>query len=110
MPNDVQKVLGALGLCARARKLICGTPMICEALRAKNKPLLVLTASDNSDNTQKKLTDKCNHYGVALVALAADGETLSRTVGKKNRVAAVAVTDENLCRLVKKALESEELC
>ena len=83
--------------------------MICEALRAKNKPLLVLTASDNSDNTKKKLTDKCNHYGVALVTLAADGETLSRAVGKKSRVAAVAVMDENLFRLVENALKSKEL-
>lgn len=108
MPNDLQKVLGALGLCARARKLICGTPMICEALHAKNKPLLVLAASDNSENTQKKLSDKCNHYSVTLVTLGADGEVLSRAVGKKSRVAAVAVTDENLCRLVENALKSVE--
>ena len=107
MPSDIQKTLRALGLCAKARKLICGTPMICEALRGRSKPFLVLAASDNSENTQKKLNDKCTHYGVSLVVLRADGNELSRAVGKQSRVAAVAVTDENLCRLVKGAIESE---
>lgn len=107
MPSESQKTLGALGLCAKARKLICGTPMICEALRGRGKPFLVLAASDNSENTQKKLTDKCTHYGVPLVVLKADGDELSRAVGKQSRVAAVAVTDENLCRLVEGAMESE---
>ena len=81
--------------------------MICEALRAKGKPLAVLTASDNSENTQKKLVDKCTYYGVTLVTLEADGEALSRAVGKRSRVAAVAITDENLCRLVMGTVRSE---
>ena len=37
------KVLGALGLCRRAGALICGTPMICIALReGKKRPFLVV--------------------------------------------------------------------
>ncbi len=100
MPSDVMGTLRALGLCAKARKLICGTPMICEALRGRVKPYLVLSACDNSENTQKKLTDKCAYYGVRLWVLSVGGEELARAVGKHSRVAAVAVTDENLCRLV----------
>jgi len=99
----MEKTLRALGLCAKARALVCGTPMVCEALRAPKKPRLVLCASDNSENTDKRLSDKCAYYEVKRIVLEADGETLAAAIGKKSRVAAVAVTDENLCRLVEKA-------
>lgn len=97
--------LRALGLCAKARALIFGTPMVCEALKAqKNNVFLVLSPRDNSENTAKRLTDRCRFYGVRLVILDTDGETLARAVGKTSHVAALAVTDENLCRLVENTM------
>ena len=44
--SENRELLGALGLCARAGKLIFGIPMICEALKAggKNCPVLVMEA------------------------------------------------------------------
>ncbi len=104
MPQT-DKTLLALGLCAKARKLIFGTPMICEALRGKGKPVLVISASDNSPNTAKRLADKCAHYGTELLTLDADGERLAAAVGKKGKIAAVAITDENLSRLVRNTLQ-----
>ena len=104
MGTDTVRVLRALGLCAKARALTIGTPMICEALKQKKKPCLVLVAEGNSENTSKRLVDKCAYYGVQLTPLAVSGEILAAAVGKQSRVAAVAVTDEQLCRLVKKAL------
>ena len=101
-----QKTLHALGLCAKARKLIMGTPLVCEALRSeRQRPYLVLTASDNSPNTAKRLMDKTAYYHVPLVILDADGELLAKAVGKNGRVATVAITDANLCRLVEKTLK-----
>ena len=99
--------LSALGICAKAGKLISGTPLICEALKGKNKPQVVLAASDNSKNTEKRLADRCAFYGIKLLGLDADGETLAHAVGKSGRVAAVAVTDVQLCRLVCGKFESE---
>ena len=101
-----EKTLRALGLCAKAGALICGTPMICEALKAgKKKIFLVLSASDNSENTAKRLRDRCAYYRTSLIPLETDGETLGRAVGKSGHVAALAVTDESLCRLVQKSME-----
>ena len=77
--------------------------MVCEALRAKQKPELVVEASKNSPNTSKRIADKCAFYGVELVQIEADGEALARAVGKSGWVAAVAITDPNLCRLVSRA-------
>ncbi len=106
-PLSHTKLLSALGLCKKAGKLILGTPMVCEALAGKHKPYLVLSASDNSENTQKKLQDKCAFYRVELIPLPFDGETLAAGVGKQAKLSAVAVTDENLCRLVRSAMQSK---
>jgi ribosomal protein L7Ae-like RNA K-turn-binding protein len=103
-----QKVLNALGLCAKARRLITGTPMVCESLRGAKKPFLVLCAADNSENTAKKLKDKTAFYGVPLVTLSASGAILANAVGKRGgQVAAVAITDENFCRLITASLEQD---
>ncbi len=107
MDEAMRKTLNALGLCAKARALTVGTPMICEALRGARKPRLVLLANDNAENTVKRLADKCAYYGVELTCLAVSGEELAGAIGKTSRVAAVAVGDENLCRLVKKTLEAQ---
>ena len=80
--TKLEKTLRALGLCAKARRLLCGTPMICEAMRSKSRPYLVITASDNSETTDKKLTDKCTYYRVPCVRIEASGEQLALAVGK----------------------------
>ena len=75
-----QKLLSGLGLCAKARALTFGTPMVCESLREKNKPHLVLEASDTSAATHKKISDKCNFYQVQHVRLPVTGEELAAAI------------------------------
>ena len=99
-------VAGALGLCAKAGKLVFGTSMICEALKVHKSgktPLLVVMARDASENTVKRLQDRCRYYGLPCVAAPLDTETLGRAVGK-SPLAAVGVLDENLARLVETKL------
>lgn len=105
--KDEAKLLSALGLCARARKMTFGVPMICEAMRSgeRNAPKLVFEASDTSDNTHKRLSDRCRYYGVRLVRLTADSDTLSQMVGKRSTVAAVAVCDADFCRLTEQYID-----
>ena len=102
--GNTQKLLLSLGLCARARALIYGVPMICDALRrgGKNSPLLVIEAADTSENTHKRLTDKCSYYNIRHVRLLCTGEELAAAVGKSSTIGAVAVTDENFVKLIEK--------
>ena len=102
----MSRLMNGLGLCRKAGALICGTDMICTSLRdAKGKrPLLVLEASDTSEGTHKKINDKCSFYGVRAVRLQEGSEELARAVGKTGVLAAVAVTDENLAKLIEKSL------
>ncbi len=106
--DDEKKLLGMLGLCKRAGKLIIGTPMVCEYLsgsRGSHDGVpLVIEASDTSDNTHKKITDKCKFYNVRHIRIEIDAETLGGALGK-SAVAAVAVTDKDMCVAVNKKLE-----
>lgn len=106
--KDAEKLLGAIGLCKKAGKLILGVPMICDALRrgGKDAPVVVLEASDTSENTHKRLSDKCAFYSVEQIRLTCDGATLSRALGKSAPLAAVALTDRGMSEMVKKHLPS----
>ena len=97
-------VLRALGLARRAGALVCGAPMIITALRSAKKPIVVVAANDISEGTRKKLTDKCGYYETPLYTVDVSGEELASAVGKSGALAAVAVTDENLAKLVNKSL------
>jgi ribosomal protein L7Ae-like RNA K-turn-binding protein len=103
-----RRLLGGLGLCLKARALVMGTPMVCEALQKKTKPHLVLEASDTSPATHKKLCDKCNFYGVRHIRLPIRGAALASALGKSSTLAAVAVTDSSLLRVVQNALDAME--
>jgi ribosomal protein L7Ae-like RNA K-turn-binding protein len=96
------RVFGSLGLCAKAGKMIFGVPMIIEAMQKGKRVYLVLEAGDTSENTHKKITDKCKFYGVEKVRLDVDGGTLGATVGKSSVLAAVAITDESFYKMVSK--------
>ena len=102
------RLLGAIGLCKRAGKLICGVPLICTELRKSRAIQAVLAASDVSDNTRKKLNDKCHFYSVPLVFLPCTAEELASAVGKDAPIGAVAVTDAQLMRAVRAHLPSQE--
>ena len=102
--DNTQRLLSSLGLCTRAGKVIFGAPQIIDAMRkgGKNAPVLVLEAADTSDNTHKRLTDKCSYYKTRLVRLECSTEQLAAAVGKSAVLAAVAVTDAGICRTVEK--------
>ena len=100
MSDASRALLFSLGLCAKAGKLIYGVPMVCEALKKQKSVVAVFSAADNSQNSTKRLVDRCTFYGVPLYTLDVDGDALAAAVGKGARLAALAVTDQNLCRLV----------
>ena len=107
MPQT-ERALRLLGLAARARALVIGTPLICTALSRAVKgktPLVVLCAGDASANTKKRIADRTAFYGVACITLPLSCAQLAHTIGKKEAlVAAVGVTDENLAAAIGAAL------
>lgn len=98
--SGTDRLLGAIGICRRAGKLICGVPLICTEMRKGGGVSAVLAASDASDNTKKKLSDKCKYYGVRLIFLPYTAEVLAAAVGKSAPIGAVAITDAQLFKAV----------
>lgn len=87
------RVLGLLGLCAKAGRLIPGTQLICDSLRDGKGICLVVMASGAAENTKKRLTDRCTYYGVKLFAVNVTAEKFGHALGKGGELAAVGITD-----------------
>jgi ribosomal protein L7Ae-like RNA K-turn-binding protein len=106
---DEKKLLQGLGLCVRAGRVIFGVPMICEAMRrgGASAPVSVWEAGDTSENTHKKISDKCAYYKVKQIRLSVDGAALAASLGKTGSLGAVAVTDRALSEMVEKNLTAE---
>ena len=94
-----------IGLCKKAGHAVCGTELVCEALRRGDKKVrLVIGAQDASDNTKKKLTDKCAYYGTKIIFVPLTAEELGGAVGKSGATAAVGITDAGLAEATEKKL------
>ena len=114
--SDEKNLLGVIGMCRGAGKAVIGTDMVCDFLRrsAEKKKsteeieMLVLEASDTSENTHKKISDKCIYYNVKHIRLRSTSEILGNAVGKR-AVAAVAIADKNFCRAVLSKIDGENM-
>jgi ribosomal protein L7Ae-like RNA K-turn-binding protein len=95
------KAAQMLGMAMRARKVITGEEMVLQAVR-NGQARLVLLASDASENTAKKVHDKCSYYGVSCVTTG-DRYSLGHAIGKDGRVT-VAVTDGKLAESIQRLL------
>ena len=100
--GETERFLTFLGLCRRAGKTVHGTPLVCEALAKRKPPMLVILSEGASEATAKRITDKCRFYRVPLITVPADTERLGRAVGKSCALAAIAVTDENFAKELRK--------
>ena len=98
-----EKLLGMLGLCIRARRAVCGTVNVCEALKA-GKVKLVVTASDNSAATEKRLFDRAGFYKVKIIKTTLTSAEIGAATGK-SLVAAMAINDESMALAVEKKAE-----
>ncbi len=93
-------IKGTLGLCNRAGKISTGSTLI-EDIR-KNKVYFVIIASDASDNTKKKISDKCKFYNVEFIEKY-HSEEISAAIGKNNRMA-VGIMDKGFYAKIKKEM------
>lgn len=98
-----ERLLGMLGLCIRARRAVCGTVNVCEALKA-GKVKLVVTASDNSAATEKRLFDRAGFYKVKIIKTNLTSAEIGAATGK-SIVAAMAINDESMASAVEKKAE-----
>ncbi|MGG1678701.1 YlxQ family RNA-binding protein [Neobacillus sp. NRS-1170] len=87
--------MSLLGLANRARKIISGEELSVKEIRS-GKAKLILLSADASQNTTKKITDKCNSYEVPY-KLVENRFLLGQAIGKEARVV-VAVLDDGFAK------------
>ena len=100
--KNKEKALNLLGLAQRAGKLVTGEEFVINDVRA-DKMKLVFVATNASDNTRKKLTDKCSYYEVPCV-LEFSQEELSHAIGKHRMIC--GVTDAGFAKKLKELIQS----
>ena len=104
--NGLKRVLGMLGLAMKAGKVVIGTEQVI-AFMQKKKLKLVLLSSGSSDGTKKKISSKCEFYGIRLAELPIQTDELGSLLGKTYTPAVVGITDENFSNTIVKLLDGE---
>lgn len=100
----MSRLLGMVGLCARAGKLKSGESA-CEQLLKSGDALLLLMDEEISPRGEKQLADACVYAGVELVRVP--GGKLGAAIGKPGRMAACVVDPGFADRI--KALAAQQI-
>ena len=95
-------ILLTLGLAKKSRNIVSGEFSTENAIK-RRKAFLVIVATDASDNTKKKFTDKCSFYNVPLFFYS-DKESIGRALCLEMRTS-VAVTDAGLANTLIKNIK-----
>ena len=94
-----KKILGLIGLSARARKISYGADSV-EIQLKKKKVKLIIVAEDASDRTKNKFIKLSNEYNVPIIILSEIDE-ISKTIGKSNK-AIIGIEEENISKEMQK--------
>jgi ribosomal protein L7Ae-like RNA K-turn-binding protein len=92
---DQSKAMSLLGLANRARKVISGEELVLKEIK-NGRAKLVLLSNDASQNTSKRIQDKCLYYKVPVI-LIENREQLGTAIGKEARVV-VALNDAGFAK------------
>ena len=100
----MNKALSTLGISACARKISYGETLLKDI---KNKKVyLVVVASDASDNSKKRLIDKCDFYKCEYV-VCLNKDSITKSIGRVDLVSAVGIKDYNLVKKFKENIERD---
>lgn len=101
-----KKILGLIGLSAKARKVSFGADSV-EIEIKKKKVFLCIVAEDSSDRTKEKFEKLCEQYNVPIIILGNIDE-LSKIIGKSNK-AILGIEDINLANEIQKINNGGEI-
>lgn len=99
------KILGLIGLAARARKVSFGADSV-ELEAQKNKVYLIILAQDSSTRTKEKFQKISEKYNIPII-ITQTIEDLSKAIGKNNK-AILGIGDINLASEIQKIYNGGE--
>lgn len=95
------KILGLIGLSAKAGKVEFGTDAVENAIK-KHKVKLVIVATDAADRTKENFEFLCKKSSVNFIAFGMKDE-ISKAIGKNNK-AVIGIKDINLSNEIYKII------
>lgn len=101
MINQKNRVLGLIGLSAKAGKIECGADAVEECIK-RGKAKLVIVSEDAADRTKENFEFLSKQQRVNFVVYANKDE-LSKSIGKNNK-AVLAIKDKNLSEQIYKII------
>lgn len=93
------KILGLIGLAARARKICFGADSVEERIN-KNRVKLIIIAEDASNRTKDKFSKLVEEKHIPII-IGGEIEILSKAIGKVNK-AIIGIEDINLSNEIQK--------
>jgi len=97
-----KEVLSFVGLMSRAGALITGTDLVLNGVRS-GKVKMVLIDPLVSENTFKKVTDKCKFYHVPYIKVSGEVD-LGAAIGNRSRKV-IGITDQNFVKALNEKLK-----
>ncbi|MBQ9745598.1 MAG: ribosomal L7Ae/L30e/S12e/Gadd45 family protein [Clostridia bacterium] len=92
--GKIKRFKFALSLARRAGKALCGTPLVCDAVRGGGVEF-VLVSKYASENSKKRVLNCATHYKTKILYTELTPEALGAAVGKAS-LACIGITDKNL--------------
>ena len=99
-----KEILNFIGLMNRAGALTTGTELVLKGVRS-GKIKMVLIDTSVSENTLKKVTDKCKFYHVPYMSVNA-GVNLGDAIGNSSRKV-IGITDQKFVKALKGKLNQQ---
>lgn len=100
--QNKKQIFGALGLAAKAGKIVSGEFSVEKMIKARCA-FLTLVAEDASENTKKHFSDMCAYRNIPLRILGSK-EELGKCIGKEFR-ASLAVTEQGFAESIKNKID-----
>ncbi len=101
-----KKILGLVGLAARARKVSFGADSV-ELQIKKRKVKLIIVAEDSSTRTKEKFIKLSEQFNIPIKIMGEIDE-LSKAIGKSNK-AIIGIEDINLASEIQKINDGGEV-
>ena len=92
---ETNKVLGMIGLAAKAGKISFGREQVAEGA-ARKKISFVILAKDSSNRTKKEIQELCLQYHIICLEYGTI-ENLSKAIGKENK-AIIGITSKRFSK------------
>ncbi len=101
-----KKILGLIGLAARARKICFGADSVEEQIK-KKKVFLIIVATNSSDRTKEKFKKLSEEYKTPII-VQGEIEVLSKAIGKSNK-AIIGIEEKNIANEIEKINNGGEI-